>query len=307
MAYIRVDMSYTVKNGTNVSFKAPCDCNAVAGLKVYFPNDMGLATNQVFLFTDAHGNNLTGIGHLFAAGAIVKVILNVDDGKAYIQNADTNAYLEAKLEEVKEMVKNAAGKAHAETHKPTGTDPLSPADIGALAEADPFLWRTVNIVPLTDIDNYQSISAGTTKEIALTVPIDLRKYQYQIDIEVLGLQEYGNTNTKVNDAANFYLVNQSGVMCKDDFCGIGNTCDETDRERHLFWPHKVDCKILTDAQNNFFYTQKGTALGEPLDEECRSTIELADAVYPAVAVQFSNVYPTETYGILLHYRAYKAK
>lgn len=94
MAYIRVDVSHPIKNGSSVSFKAPCDCNAVAGLKVYFPNDGGIATSQVFLFTDAHGNNLTGIGHLFATGALVKVILNLDEGKAYIQNADTNKYLE---------------------------------------------------------------------------------------------------------------------------------------------------------------------------------------------------------------------
>lgn len=98
MAYIRVDVSHTIKNGSNVSFKAPCDCNAVDGLKVYFPNDKGIATNQTFIFTDAHGNNLTGIGHLFKTGAVVKAILNLDDGKAYLQNADTNAYLEEKFE-----------------------------------------------------------------------------------------------------------------------------------------------------------------------------------------------------------------
>lgn len=137
MAYIRVDVSHTVKNGTNVSFKAPCDCGTVAGLKVYFPNDVGLATNQVFLFTDAHGNNLTGIGHLFAAGAIVKVILNVDDGKAYIQNADTNAYLENKIstlqktmEEAVERVDSAAKEAQttAESKAPMylfGTEDLT--------------------------------------------------------------------------------------------------------------------------------------------------------------------------------------
>ena len=87
-----------------MAFKAPCDCNAVAGLKVYFPNDQGVATNQVFLFADAHGNNLTGIGHLFTTGAIVKVILHVDEGKAYIQNADTNAYLEGKFEGKADLV-----------------------------------------------------------------------------------------------------------------------------------------------------------------------------------------------------------
>ena len=83
-----------------MTFKAPCDCNAVAGLKAYFPNMSGVLTNQVFLFTDAHGNNLTGVGHLFATGALVKVILNVDEGKAYIQNADTNAYLEGRFENI---------------------------------------------------------------------------------------------------------------------------------------------------------------------------------------------------------------
>ena len=87
-----------------MAFKAPCDCNAVAGLKVYFPNEAGIATSQVFLFADAHGNNLTGIGHLFRTGAIVKVILHMDEGKAYIQNADTNAYLEGKFEGKADLV-----------------------------------------------------------------------------------------------------------------------------------------------------------------------------------------------------------
>ena len=56
-----------------------------------------MTTSQVFLFTDAHGNNLTGVGNLFTTGVIVKVVLNVDEGKAYIQNADTNKYLETAL------------------------------------------------------------------------------------------------------------------------------------------------------------------------------------------------------------------
>ena len=40
---------------------------------------------------------MTGLGKLFAAGAYVKVILDVTNGYAYIQNADTNAYLEGRL------------------------------------------------------------------------------------------------------------------------------------------------------------------------------------------------------------------
>lgn len=97
MAYIRVEVGYTIKNGSKVSFRAPCDCNKVVGLKVYFPTDNGVRTYQTFLFTDAHGNNLTGVGHLFKEGAIVKAVLSLDTSRAYLQNADTNKYLEDKF------------------------------------------------------------------------------------------------------------------------------------------------------------------------------------------------------------------
>jgi hypothetical protein len=50
--------------------------------------------SKVFTFKDAHKNELTGIDNLFAAGAYVKVILDVNNASAYIQNADTNAYIE---------------------------------------------------------------------------------------------------------------------------------------------------------------------------------------------------------------------
>ena len=97
MAYIKVEVGHMIKNGSKVSFKAPCDCNTVAGLKVYFPTENGIRTYQTFLFADAHGNNLTGIGHLFVKGSIVKAILSLDSSRAYLQNADTNKYLEDKF------------------------------------------------------------------------------------------------------------------------------------------------------------------------------------------------------------------
>ena len=83
---------------------------------MYFPNAVGTNTNQVFIFTDAHGNNLTGVGNLFAKGAIVKVLLNIDEGKAYLQNADTNAYLEAAL-----AAKSPTGHTHAADDITSGT------------------------------------------------------------------------------------------------------------------------------------------------------------------------------------------
>lgn len=89
MANIRVDLNHELNNGQPVTFVAPCDCTAVTGLKVYH-----LGGSQVFLFKDAHGNSLTGIGNLFESGAIVKALLDTTNGYAYLQNADTNKYIE---------------------------------------------------------------------------------------------------------------------------------------------------------------------------------------------------------------------
>ena len=92
MANIRVDTTYTIQDGSTVVFSAPCNCNEADGLKVYYPGG-----SKEFEFTDSHGNILTGIGALFAKGALVKALLDVTNGFAYIQNADTNAYLEERL------------------------------------------------------------------------------------------------------------------------------------------------------------------------------------------------------------------
>lgn len=144
MAYIKVEVGHTIKNGSKVSFRAPCDCNKVVGLKVYFPTDNGVRTYQTFLFTDAHGNNLTGIGHLFAEGAIVKAILSPDTSRAYLQNADTNKYLEGKFTEMQNSIAGRAPASHGNHVPATETankarflrndntwQTVTPADIGA--------------------------------------------------------------------------------------------------------------------------------------------------------------------------------
>jgi hypothetical protein len=102
MPNIRVDASYTIVDGSEVVFLAPCNCDEVSGLKVYHPGG-----SKVFTFKDAHGTALTGIGSLFAAGVLVKAILDVTNGYAYLQNADTNAYLEKKFTSVNNAATNA--------------------------------------------------------------------------------------------------------------------------------------------------------------------------------------------------------
>ena len=96
---VRVNLNYAIYDGAEIVFKAPCDASEVTGLILYYPGDSGMVSS-VFTFADAHANDLGDIDHLFAAGAVVKVILDTDTNMAFIQNAATNAYLEGRFAEV---------------------------------------------------------------------------------------------------------------------------------------------------------------------------------------------------------------
>jgi hypothetical protein len=91
-------LDFPISDGEKITFRAPCDCTAVTGLIVRYPDATEIdvtPTSKAFTFKDAHGNNLTGIGNLFSAGAFISVILDVTKGAAYIQNAATNGYIES--------------------------------------------------------------------------------------------------------------------------------------------------------------------------------------------------------------------
>lgn len=92
MANIKVELSHEIIDGQPVTFVAPCDCTEITCLKVVCPSG-----SKEFIFKDAHGNVLTGLGNLFSSGAYVKAVLDVNNGYAYLQNADTNAYLEGRI------------------------------------------------------------------------------------------------------------------------------------------------------------------------------------------------------------------
>lgn len=99
MASIKVEVGFTIFDGCDIAFKAPCDASAVTNLIVYYPNVSGEIKSQTFTFKDANGNDLANINNLFASGAMVKVILDTINNGVYIVNADTNAYLESKFKE----------------------------------------------------------------------------------------------------------------------------------------------------------------------------------------------------------------
>lgn len=106
MANIRVDLNGMLADGQEVTFKAPCDCTEIEGIKVYYPKN-GEIKNKLFTMKDSHGFDLAGVGNLFMAGSYVHVILDTNNGFAYLQNADTNKYLEDRFNNLKpEVVDN---------------------------------------------------------------------------------------------------------------------------------------------------------------------------------------------------------
>lgn len=111
MALIKIELDYPLEDGMSLTFKAPCDCTAVTGVKVYYPNvteDATTTVNKTFSFRDTHLNALTNLGNLFMTGATVKVVVDTENAYAFIQNADTNAYLENKFSKVENHNHDAA-------------------------------------------------------------------------------------------------------------------------------------------------------------------------------------------------------
>lgn len=104
MAYIRVDLINELVNGQTVTFKAPCDCTAIQGVRAYYQKD-GEQHSATFTLKDTHGHTLTGIGNLFAAGAYVKATLDTENHFAYLVNADTNKYLEGRFAGIEENMR----------------------------------------------------------------------------------------------------------------------------------------------------------------------------------------------------------
>jgi len=114
MPNIRIDLNHAPLDGETVSFKAPCNASDITGMVIYYQNDAGTQASREFTLNDANGGDIGLIDNIFAEGAIVKVILDTDANNAFVQNPDTNTYLEGEL-----------AKKYSPDNKP------SPSDIGA--------------------------------------------------------------------------------------------------------------------------------------------------------------------------------
>ena len=107
MAVIKLEIDYPIQDGSTITFKAPCDSTEVTGIKVYYPNitESEVTTvNKTFAFKDCHLNTVSSLGNLFTTGAYLKAILDVTNGYAFVQNQDTNGYLEAKINGLDERI-----------------------------------------------------------------------------------------------------------------------------------------------------------------------------------------------------------
>lgn len=99
MANIKITLDHDIVDGESVTFKAPCDSTEVTGIKVYYKvetEEGSTDANKTFTFRDAHCEALTNIGDLFKEGAYITALLDTTNNYAFLQNADTNKYLEGK-------------------------------------------------------------------------------------------------------------------------------------------------------------------------------------------------------------------
>lgn len=69
--------NWAEKTGAHVSFTAPCDCMSTTGLVI------GENTYEI---VDANLATVTGVGGVYTAGAIVELVLDCENMRAYILN-----------------------------------------------------------------------------------------------------------------------------------------------------------------------------------------------------------------------------
>lgn len=160
---IIVDLNYPIKDGTEVVFRSPVDCSQVTGLLVNY-QDNGPCSKE-FAFADANGNNVGDIDHLFAEDVPVKVILDITKNMAFVQNADTNAYLEGRFAKLEAQIGTSGG---------SGVVPISGEDLDTLA-ADEKLVVGAHYLTTTDLFDHAFVNAPAGTLYLATSPSALEE------------------------------------------------------------------------------------------------------------------------------------
>lgn len=163
MSNIRIDYQSTIIDGTEITFKAPCDCTAITGLKVYYPDSSGTQTSKVFTLVDSHKVNIGNLSDLFVQDAIVKVVLDVTNSKAFVENADNNSFINAQLS-------GKANTSHTHTKSQITDFPSSmPAsDVYSWAKASSKPSYTPSEVGLGNVGNFKAVSTVASQGLSDT-------------------------------------------------------------------------------------------------------------------------------------------
>jgi hypothetical protein len=175
--------NHFIEDGSEIKFRAPVSCSEVTRLHVQYEGEHGTET-KVFAFADANGNDIGKVNNLFAAGAIVKVVLDLEptiegiaedvDGAAFVQNADTNKYLEDRLARLAASIGGGTGgggqAAFVATYNETSLDDI----YNAYLEGKDII--------LKDIDGgYLAVPVSITQTAAMfTTTLGLAAWSYTV-------------------------------------------------------------------------------------------------------------------------------
>ena len=209
---IRVDLNYAIKDGMEVVFRSPVDCSQVTGLILYYPENGNTASKE-FVFADAHGNNVGDIDHLFAENVVVKVILDVAAGMAFVQNADTNAYLEGRFAGclTRGAVENPATEHYyanlssAISDINAGTDSLEIAPTSAAVKVLRYDSGKITVKLIEDVSESVQI------DISADVDIDLNGHTLYLTTAEAYLNFTEGTNCMVNGEADGSEIRKNGT------------------------------------------------------------------------------------------------
>lgn len=64
-------------HGEEITIQTPCDCTNITGVKI---------AEDVFPFYDVCGNKLAGVGDLFSANSLIRVLIDTNNKRAIILN-----------------------------------------------------------------------------------------------------------------------------------------------------------------------------------------------------------------------------
>ena len=77
--------------GKQVSFEAPCNCDTTECLQI---------DGVDYTVVDSLGNTVTGVGGVWATGAKITVVLDVENQKAYLLNGNGHPITTARIREI---------------------------------------------------------------------------------------------------------------------------------------------------------------------------------------------------------------